>query len=107
MFFLLLIAVGVLAMIGFGSLFGGGVGLGALLLVPIFLFVKVMFFFMLFRFAGRMFRSGGRSPWAWGGPRRRPRPKNEDSGPSSEEKFEDWHRLAHARDEVDSWVPEV
>ena len=110
MFFVFLLAIIVLAMIGLGSVIGSGVaGLAALAIIPI-LFLKFMFVMFLFGFVGRRFWYSGRRPSAgWGEPpwRGRSRPQAEPSRPSGEERFEEWHRMAHAREEVDSWVSDL
>ena len=107
-----------LAAVGLASLLfgggGGGAGLGFLLLFPLLILVKVMFIAMLFGFFGHRAWRGGRP--GWGGPAgwRRPdwprpegrRGRNEPTRPSPEDRFDEWHRMAHAREEVDSWVPE-
>jgi len=126
-----------LAIFGLISLFssgvGAGVGLGALLLAPLFIIMKIMFFMFLFGvfakgIAGRghhhRHRAGNRSSersdeWAdeWSdwkarwerstGPRRgRDRDRRSGSRPQQAEtdRFEEWHRMAHAKEEVDSWV---
>ena len=108
MFFVLLLGLIVLAMIGIASVFGTAVaGIGALILLPI-LFLKNAFFLMLFGFIGRRF-SGRSRPWAWDEPgwRGRPRPGREQPSKSSDERFEEWHRMAHAREEVDGWVSDL
>ena len=106
MFFLFLLAIVVLAFIGLGSVFGSG--LAALVLLPI-LFFKVVFFVFLFGFLGKAFAyRGRRSPLDWRGTpwRGRPRRDRETVRPA-EDKFEEWHRVAHAREEVDSWVEDL
>lgn len=104
MFFLFLLAIVVLAMIGVGSVLGS---VGALILLPILL-LKLMFFMMLFGFIGRRFWGRGRS-WDWNESswRGRPRPRREEPSASRKDRFEDWHRMAHARDEVDGWVSDL
>ena len=107
----------VLAGIGLGALLFGGAesaaaGVGFLAFIPIFFFLKILFVAMIFgMFARRRYgyswdRNEGPSPWRWTPPRRRP-----DSSPerrrSDEDRFEEWHRMSHARDEVDSWVEDV
>ena len=83
MFRLLLV---ILAAIGLVSIFGG-IGLWALLLVPVLLFALV----------GCPMRSRrSRSRWT----SRAATP----AGKSNQDGFDDWHRMAHAREEVDSWV---
>ena len=74
----------VLAAIGLVSILGG-IGLWALILLPLLLFAMV-------GCPLRTRRKGAR--WSAAAPR----------SASSEERFEDWHRLAHAREEVDGWV---
>lgn len=107
MFLVFLLALIVLAMIGVGSVLGSGLaGFGALLLLPL-LFLKVAFVLMLFGFVGR--RIGGRRiSREWGNPgwvgRSRPRP---EASASREDRFEEWHRMAHAREEVDGWVADL
>ena len=110
MFFLLVIALFVFAAIGLGSVLGSGLaGLGALLVLPILL-LKVAFFMMLFGFIGRR-AWHTRRMWEWDEPRwrgrSRPRPRRETPSHSDEDKFEDWHRMAHAREEVDGWVSDL
>ena len=88
----------VLALVGLVSVLGGALGtaaagVGALFLVPVLLF-KLFFILMIVGFIGR--RAWGHD----GGPRRPAR----DASPRNEDRFEDWHRMAHAREEVDSWV---
>ncbi len=119
-------------MVGFGlllgaALFGGTEAIGAVLAAPFivlgFVF-KVAFFFLLFgmfaRFAGRRARHWDdgevwKERWQhergnWGPPRgrsRRPNSQTENEGPKAEDRFEEWHRMAHARKEVDDHVPPV
>ena len=121
-------------MVGFGlllgaALFGGIESVGAVLAAPFivlgFIF-KVALFFLLFglfaRFVGR--RSGrhwddgevwkerwqqrqdGWNPSQGRRPGRPSRPET-TSGLSAEDRFEEWHRFAHARQEVDDHVPPV
>ena len=109
-------ALVVLAAIGLGSLLFGGAGwaatgAGFLLLAPLMIAFKIMFFLVIFgmvraAFTGRRSYSNS-GPWGW-----RPRPpsprRDEVRRPSEQERFDEWHRLQHARDEVDSWVdPEL
>ncbi len=105
-------AILVLAAIGLGSLLFGGAGFAAgagfLLLAPLLFLAKIMFFVMIFGLFkhgfGHYRRPSANGPWG-----RRPRREStRDRVPSEEERFADWHRLQHARDEVDSWVdPEL
>lgn len=102
-------AIVILAAIGLGSiLFGGTVSAGWLLLAPLFFIFKIMFFVMIFG----MFKYGfgharhghAYGPWGW----RPRRTESRDETPSQKDKFEEWHNLQHARQEVDSWVdPEL
>lgn len=110
MFIVLFIAIVVLAMIGLGSVLGSGVaGLAALALIPILL-LKFMFFMFLFGFVGRRFWYSGRRPGSgWGEPPWRGRSRSESASPrpSAEDRFDEWHRMAHAREEVDGWVSDL
>lgn len=108
MFFLFFVAIIVLAMVGLGSVLGTGVGwIAAAVLLPLLL-IKVLFVLMMFGFVGRKIM-GSRS-WAWDEARwsGRPRPRRRpEASPSREERFEEWHRMAHAREEVDGWVSDL
>lgn len=109
----------VLAAMGLGALLFGGarsaaVGVGFLALIPIFLFLKLVFIAMIFgvfarRRHGYQWRSeDSRPPWMRGGSqRRRSGTAARDRGPSEADRFEEWHNMAHAKEEVDSWVPET
>ena len=114
------LAIVVLAIVGLVSLFSGGAsgaatGVGFLFLLPLLLLAKVLFFVMLFGFLGRGFarRGGNRyeGPWGtwdrpWGrGNEKRSRPEQDTK--SREDSFEEWHRMAHAKEEVDSWLEDV
>jgi hypothetical protein len=108
----------ILAGIGLGAILFGGAesaatGIGFLALIPIFFFFKLLFIAMLFgMFARRRFgyqRTGKdfRPPWARaGGSRRRSSSSRPDKGPAESDRFEEWHRMAHAKEEVDSWADE-
>jgi len=107
----------VLAGIGLGALLFGGAnsaaaGVGFLALIPVFFFFKVLFIVMVFgMFARRRYsyRSGAdfRPPWArGGGSRRRSSSSQKEAGGTETDRFEEWHRMAHAKEEVDSWAPE-
>ena len=95
----------VLAVIGLIAVLDGVLGsalagLGLLLLVPVILF-KLFLIMMIIGFIGR-------KAWGWDGHRHRSSGRRgETSRSSSEDRFESWHRMAHAREEVDSWGPEV
>jgi hypothetical protein len=111
-------AILVLAGIGLGALLFGGApsaaaGVGFLALIPIFFLFKLMLIAMVFgTFARRgfgadkrdeRFRTGwptNRGPW------RRPRSKSQPDKPAETDRFEEWHRMAHAREEVASWADE-
>jgi hypothetical protein len=102
----------VLAAIGLGVLLFGGVGwasagFGFLLLAPLFIFLKIVLFMVLLGAVCSLASSRRYSAWrSWG--RRPRRPTTRPEGPSDKERFEEWHRMQHARDEVDSWVdPEL
>jgi hypothetical protein len=124
-------AVAVLAVIGLVFLLGGAsaaaLGVGWLLLAPFVFLFKVVLFFMLFGAIAQFVshrggRNGGRR---WDGPRgrtwnrsggcgsRRAGPRvdytashdeTSDSRPADEQRFDEWHRMQHAKKEVDSWV---
>lgn len=114
------LAIVILAVVGIVSLFSGGAsgaaaGAGFLFLLPLLLLAKVLFFVMLFGFIGRGFARHGRyrsaPPWgkwerpeAWRGGKRSQRA--EDNRSRSDD-FEEWHRMAHAKEEVDSWIEDL
>ena len=79
----------ILAAIGLYSLFGG---LG-------FLFLPILFFGLMFAFAGCKMTRRYRGEQRWRG-----RPADRAS---REDRFDEWHRMSHARDEVDSWVDDL
>lgn len=106
--------IGALAVIGLVALFTGeaisvgGVAAGFLwLLIPLFFF-KFMLFGMFF--GGRRMARGdwqGGPPWMRdreGGDWRPQREQEREERPDRTTDFEEWHRMAHAREEVDSWV---
>ncbi|MFQ5966210.1 MAG: hypothetical protein ACE5MI_01215 [Acidimicrobiia bacterium] len=102
------LAVGLIAL---GALlFGGaeGVGAGLLLLAPLLILGKILIILLFIGAVGgfffRSYDGRPRQPW------NRHRPARRSQVPptkSRQEQFEDWHRLAHARDEVDSWVGDL
>ena len=116
-------AILVLAGIGLGAILFGGApsasaGIGFLALIPLFFLFKILLiatFFGMFarrRFGG-MKGEDTEHPWSWGGspwqggPRRRPRRKSDSKDVSSEtDRVEDWHRMAHAKEEVAGWADE-
>lgn len=109
MFFVLALAIFILAAIGLGTVFGSAVG--ALFLLPILL-LKVAFFVFLFGFVGRSlaYRRGPPMGWwdaEWRGRTRRSRRPERRPERTEEERFEQWHREQHAREEVDSWVEDI
>ena len=105
MFFVFALAVIVLAFIGLGTVFGGTIG--ALLLLPL-LVLKFAFFLFFFGFIGKTLAYRGRRPMGWRDPRWRERPGRDRRPEQSEaDRFEEWHREQHAREEVDSWVEDI
>ncbi len=108
MFLVFLLALIVLAMIGLGSVLGSGLaGLGVIILLPILL-LKVGFVLMLFGFVGRRL-TGRRFARDWDHPGwvGRSRPRQERPSASRGDQFEEWHRMAHAREELDGWVADL
>ena len=116
-------AILVLAGIGLGAILFGGApsasaGIGFLALIPLFFLFKILLiatFFGMFarRRIGGMKSEDSEHPWDWrgprwqSGPRRRPREKsNSNDEPSGTDRFEEWHRMAHAKEEVASWADE-
>lgn len=109
----------ILAAIGLGALIFGespAAAAGLLLLVPLFFIFKVMLFFLFFgAISSAMWRRGG-GGFGRGSRHRGWHPtwqqaahrEGEDvrTTQSPEDRFEEWHRMAHARDEVDSWAPD-
>jgi hypothetical protein len=63
-------------------------------------------------FARRRFRNQWkgedfRPPWAGAaGSRRRSASRRPDKSSSESDRFEEWHRMAHAKEEVDGWADE-
>ena len=104
-------AIAALAVIGLMSLFFGGAsaaatGAGFLLLFPLLIVAKIAFIALFFGFMGRGFARRGPyrpGPWGW---RDRPR-SDETDRRSKEDDFDEWHRMAHAREEVDRWAEGV
>ena len=98
-------AIAILATIGLASLlFGGAASAGWWVLAPLVILFKIMFFVMIFGMISSVGRRNrrhfGRGPWGW----RPAQEPNVERGPSHHEQFEDWHRMDHARQEVDGWV---
>ena len=98
-FVIALAAVGLFSLLS-GALGTAAAGVSALVLLPILLF-KLFFILMIFSFFGRRMwgRDGGSRRWRSPG-----RAGPERSGRSGEDRFEEWHGIAHAREEVDSWI---
>lgn len=98
-----------LALIGIGALVATGIGAaGAWIVGGVFFVGKLLLFLLLFGLiAGFFFRgSRGGPPWAKRGWRQTEAWNQPAVGSGRHEQFEDWHRVAHAREEVDSWVPD-
>jgi hypothetical protein len=100
------IALLALGLIGLGALLAGGLGsAGAWMVGGLFFVGKLFFILLLFGLISGFFwrKSGGSPPW---GPQafRRSGRSQLPQGKSRDEQFEDWHRVAHAREEVDSWA---
>lgn len=114
-----------------GAMMAGGAGAAAAgtgaaaagaVLWPFFFLFKLAFFVLLFGFVGRMFWRGGWGPpgrrsGPWGAPwdrhdrsdyAKRSEADDGDDEPAkkAEDRFEDWHLMAHARMEVDRLAPE-
>lgn len=116
------------------AIFGGVESVGAVLAAPFIalgFLLKVMLFVFLFGMFAKFVGRSGRSRWEhrtehsdehWGDwkkhweshgsdwrSQRRPRKQaSAESPPQSEtDRFDEWHRLAHAREEVDDHVPPV
>ncbi len=111
-----------IALVGFGlllgaMLFGGTTTVESLVAAPLvilgFMF-KVALFLFIFGFFAKMF--GGRhhghygSAEDWEKMRKRWESRHgasRDEAPSENDRFDEWHRMAHARQEVDDHVPPV
>lgn len=87
------------------AVFGAGAGAGLLPLGPLFLIIKIGFLLMVFGAFGRGLRGRGRRDFVRHDWQTRS-PAGTERGPSQEE-FDEWHRLTHARQEVDGWVDGV
>lgn len=118
--------IGLFLMVGFGlllgaALFGGTEAVGSVVAAPFvvlgFMF-KIVLFFMLFGLIAKLFAGSARRGKNWSGPRhewwsdearspwsgRRPTSeRGEDANQNN--RFEEWHRMAHARQEVDDHTP--
>ncbi len=107
------IVVAVLAIAGVVALVSGGIsgaeiGIG-MLLIPLLFFAKFAFIVLFWGAIWRMFwhrsRGFGEGPRPQWGRGRRPAGRSDSPAPSPEQSFEEWHRMAHAKEEVDSWAP--
>jgi hypothetical protein len=103
------------------ALFGGTAAVGSVLAAPFvvlgFIF-KVVLFFLLFGLIARLFAGSARRGGNWSDPRRRswcgggrsrwsghPSSSEEEGDDRVNDRFEEWHRMAHARQEVDDHTP--
>jgi hypothetical protein len=99
-----------LALIVLGAVLAGGAGgAGLLVLAPLFILGKIFLILLFFGAIGGFFWRGyeegqPRPPWTG---RRRARRSQESTEKSRAEQFEEWHRLAHAREEVDTWIEDL
>ncbi|MGI9528105.1 MAG: hypothetical protein ACR2NG_00205 [Acidimicrobiia bacterium] len=98
-----------LALIALGALLANGFeGVSLLVLAPLLILAKVFFLMLFFGVIGGFFWRNyddgpRREPWS-----RRTQPRAVDGGQRNrEELFEEWHRVAHAREEVDTWVEDL
>jgi hypothetical protein len=110
--------IALLAAFGLGALIFGGNTVsvaGLVLLVPLFFIFKVMLFMMLFGLvSSAIWGRGGRSPRPCWQSHRHHRSRGTGgstdaaSGRAGDEtdRFEEWHRMAHAKEEVESWIPD-
>ena len=102
------LGIAVLAIVGLVSLLSGAAGWavagGLFLLAPLLFVFKIMFFLMIFGMFKAAFAHrrgyGNVGPWGW----RPRRPVTQSNGASEKDRFDEWHRMDHARQEVDSWV---
>jgi hypothetical protein len=115
---------GVLLFVGIGlllgaALFGGTAAVGNVLAAPLvalgFLF-KIVLFFLLFSLIARLFAGSPRRTQNWSAPRRESwcggnrskwsgHPSEDEGKDRANDRFEEWHRMAHARQEVDDHTP--
>ena len=110
--------IALLAAFGLGALVFGGnaaTAAGLVLLVPLFFIFKVLLFVMLFGLvSSAIWGKGGRrhrSGWHQYHYRRGSgagASTDDASGRRRDEtgRFEEWHRMAHAKEEVESWTPD-
>ena len=116
-------AILVLAGIGLGAILFGGAssasaGIGFLALIPLFFLFKILLIATFFGvFARRGFNGPraehGERPSGWSGPRwdtgqwrRRTRTTDKDDNSAETDRFDEWHRMAHAKEEVAGWADE-
>ena len=99
-----------LALIALGAALAGGAGgAGLLVLAPLFILGKIFLILLFFGAISGFFWRGyeeGRPRPPWTG-RRWARRSQEPPEKSRAEQFEEWHRLSHARDEVDTWIEDL
>lgn len=110
------LVVAVLAAFGLGALVFGGAAAtaaGLVLLAPLVFVFKVMLFVALFgAVSSALSARNSRPRGSWqhsGSVQRRPwhgDEQDERIRRSEVEQFEAWHRMAHAKEEVDSWTPD-
>jgi hypothetical protein len=123
--------LGVLLLVSFGlllgaALFGGTAAVGGLLAAPFialgFVF-KIVLFFILFGLVARLLAGTcgrGRRSRGWSGSSRewwsdearsrwsgRSESSQSHEGERDNDRFEEWHRMAHAHQEVDDHTPPV
>ena len=113
-------AVGLLLLGGW--LFGNGTGAAAAGAGAGFVFGKVLVVLLLIGFASKFFWHGRRARHRWGAwhehdlhDRAHRRSGRTEAAAddatadrrSFEERFDEWHRMAHAKDEVDGWTEDV
>ena len=110
--------VAVLAVFGLGALIFGGGHTGSiawlLVLAPLIFISKMFLFFALFGMVTRALwrRDGGTtSSFNRSGRHRRHRAhgaagERSKDRPSEADRFDEWHRMAHAREEVATWTPD-
>lgn len=112
--FRLLLLVGLGVLLG-AALFGGSEAAGAVIAAPLVIFgfmFKVALFLLLFgflakAFGGRHREHGDRSRWASEARDWQRRHGGEFEARRESNDFEEWHRMAHARQEVDEHTPPV
>lgn len=103
--FVVLAAVGLYSLAS-GAVAATAVGVGAVV-VGALLLVKILFIMSIVGFVGHRMGRHRHSRRMAPGPRRF---GEERTGAADEDLFDEWHRLAHAREEVEGWVagmPEV